>query len=64
MCKEMFPDATQILNFYHMSENTHKYVKLIYPEDEVTRKIWVNKVFDGLKSGELEGVFKQAEERK
>lgn len=64
MCKEIFPDATQILDFYHMSENTHKYAKLIYPEDEVNRKIWANKVLDGLKSGEIEGVLKQVEEKK
>lgn len=64
MCNEMFPDATQILDFYHMSENTHKYAKLIYPEDEVSRKIWINKVLDGLKSGKIEEVVKLVEEKK
>lgn len=64
MCKELFPDAVQILDFYHMSENTHKYAKSIYPEDEIARKIWVNKVLDGLKSGKIEETIKLVEEKK
>lgn len=64
MCKELFPDAVQILDFYHMSENTYKYAKFIYPEDEVTRKIWVNKVLDSLKSGKIEEAINLVNERK
>jgi len=64
MCKEIFPEAVQVLDFYHMSENTHKYAKFLYPDDEVTRKIWVNKVLDGLKKGKIEETIKMVEEKK
>jgi len=64
MCKEIFPDAVQILDYYHMSENTHKYAKFLYPEDEVNRKIWVNRVLDGLKKGKVEEAIKLVEEKK
>lgn len=64
MSKELFPDAVQILDFYHMSENTHKYAKLIYPEDEISRKIWVNKVLDALKSGKVDEAIKLVRENK
>jgi hypothetical protein len=63
MCEEIFPDATQILDFYHMSENTHKYAKLIYPEDEVNRKTWTNKVLDKLRNGKIEEALKLVEEK-
>lgn len=64
MCEELFPDAVQILDFYHMSENTHKYAKLIYPEDEISRKIWVNKVLDALKGGKVDEAIKMVENKK
>lgn len=64
MCEELFPDAVRILDFYHMSENTHKYAKFIYPEDEVTRKIWVNKILDGLRNGKVTETIKLVEEKK
>lgn len=63
MCEELFPDAVQILDFYHMSENVHNYGKSLYPEDEVTRKKWVNKVLDGLKEGKIDEVMSIVEER-
>lgn len=64
MCEELFPDAVQILDFYHMSENTHKYAKFIYPEDEISRKIWVNQVLDAVKSGKVEQAIKLVEQKK
>lgn len=64
MCKELFPDAVQILDFYHMSENTHDYAKFIYPEDEVTRRKWVNKVLESLNAGNIDEAIKVVEEKK
>lgn len=64
MCKEIFPDAVQVLDFYHMSENTYKYAKFLYPEDEVSRKKWINKILDGLKEGKVEETIKLVEEKK
>lgn len=54
MCDELFPDAVQILDFYHLSENTHNYAKLIYPEDEINRKKFVNQVLDLATNGKVD----------
>jgi hypothetical protein len=64
MCEELFPDAVQILDFYHLSENTHSYAKFIYPEDEVSRKNFVNKVLDAVKKGKVDAAIKYVEEKK
>lgn len=48
MCKELFPDAVKILDFYHVSENVNSYAKYLYPEDEVSRKIFVDKILNAL----------------
>ncbi len=64
MCEELFPDAVQILDFYHLSENTHNYAKLIYPEDEISRKRWVNQVLDAVKNGKVDEAIKIIEQNK
>jgi hypothetical protein len=64
MCEELFPDAVQILDFYHLSENTNNYAKAIYPEDEVGRKKWVKEVLDAVTSGKVDYAIKLAEEKK
>jgi len=46
MFEELFPGCVKILDFYHFSENVHKYATFAYPEDEVSRKRWVNNIFD------------------
>jgi len=51
MSKELFPDAIEILDFYHVSENTHDYAKVLYPNDEVSRNRWANIILDKLKNG-------------
>lgn len=53
MCEELFPDAIQILDFYHFSENVHEYAKAVYPENEVMRKAWINKLLDFVTRGEV-----------
>jgi len=32
MCEELFPDAVQILDYYHLSENVNDYAKFITEE--------------------------------
>lgn len=54
MCEELFPDAVQILDFYHFSENVHGYAKALYPENEVLRKGWVNKLIKFVEDGKVE----------
>lgn len=63
-CEELFPDAVQILDYYHLTENVNDYAKFIYPQDEVTRKIWANKVLDAVMEGKVEEAIKIVEEKK
>lgn len=62
MCDELFPDAVQVLDFYHFSENAHNYAKALYPENEVARKGWVNKLIDYVTSGKVEEAIEFVEE--
>lgn len=54
ICGELFPDAVKILDFYHFSENAHNYAKTLYPENEVARKSWVNKLISLVNDGKVE----------
>lgn len=64
MCEELFPDAVQILDFYHFSENTHEYAKYIYPENEVKRKAWVKEVLNAVETGEIDKAIRLVDESK
>ena len=64
MVKEVFPDAVQILDYYHLDENTNDYAKLIYPEDEVNRKKWVRRILNCVLNGEVQKAIKLVEEKK
>jgi hypothetical protein len=63
MTEELFPDAVKILDYYHLSENVNDYAKFIYPQDEVTRKIWAKKVLDAVMEGKVEEAMKIVEEK-
>mgnify|MGYP000852365680 CR=1 FL=1 len=58
MCKEIFPDAIRILDYFHLSENVHGYAKALYAEDEVERRIWANTVLDLIKEEKLDDTLK------
>jgi hypothetical protein len=51
MVEEMFPDAQQILDFFHLSENVHTYAKHIFPFDDNNAKAWAKNACDQLKAG-------------
>lgn len=61
MCEELFPDAVQILDFYHFSENVHEYAKAVHPENEIMRKKWTNQVIDFVTSGKIQEAVKFVE---
>lgn len=61
MCEELFPDAVQILDFYHLSENAHSYAKTLYPENEVLRKAWINKFLNFISKDEIDKAIKFVE---
>lgn len=64
MCEELFPDAVQVLDFYHLSENTHNYAKFLYPEDQVSRRKWVKQVLDAVNDGRIEEAITKVEAKK
>ena len=62
ICDELFPDAVQILDYYHLSENFYKYAKQLYPSDEEQRKKWVNAALKDIKEGRIDNVIERIPE--
>ena len=40
MCDELFPDAIQILDFFHLKENLYSFAKYLYPHDTAEYTKW------------------------
>lgn len=59
MCDELFPDAVQILDFYHLSENVHKFGEYLYPDNDSRRKQWVEKTLNEIKKGDIDTIIEQ-----
>lgn len=57
MCDELFPDAIQVLDYYHMCENVHDYAKYIYPSDDLRRKGWAESIITKIEKGDLSGAL-------
>jgi len=49
MTEEIFPEAQQILDFYHLCENVYEYAKHLFSNDESRYKVWAKDVCDMLK---------------
>ena len=58
MCDELFPDAVQILDYYHMAENVSNFSKYLYSDNEVKAKGWRKDVMTKLENGNLDEVLK------
>ena len=54
---ELFPDAVQILDLYHLCENVYAYAKAVYKNDEAKYKPWADEVIEKLKSGDKHDVI-------
>ena len=57
MGEELFPDATQILDLFHLCENTYAYAKAIFRNDESKYKPWADDIIIKLKNGEKHEVL-------
>ncbi len=57
--EELFPDAQQILDFFHLCENTYSFAKTIYKADEEAGKIWARDICNKLEDGKYEEVLKE-----
>lgn len=53
LCDELFPDAVQVLDYYHMCENVYCYAKYLYPSDDAQMKAWAQSIIAKIDAGEI-----------
>ena len=53
MCEELFPDAVQILDLFHLCENTYSFAKAIFKSDEAKYVPWAEDMIDKFKNSEI-----------
>jgi len=53
MCDELFPDAIQILDLFHLCENTYSFAKAIFKSDETKYIPWAEDMIDKFKSSKI-----------
>ena len=61
MVSEVFPDAIQILDYYHLCENVYEYAKALFNKDARKYKPWALKICDLLKDSQSDLVLKELE---
>jgi len=59
MCKELFPDAEYILDFFHMTENVYDYAKAMFNNDEKKYKKWAETVIYYIKTEQIKKALKK-----
>ena len=59
MAEEYFPDAQQILDFYHLCENVHEYARHYFKMDEQKYKEWADKTCAALKKSQYASVLEE-----
>ena len=50
--EELFPDATHILDLFHLCENIYAYAKAVFKNDETKYKPWAERLIEAFKNGE------------
>jgi hypothetical protein len=53
ICKELFPDAECILDFFHMTENVYNYAKELFNHDEKKYTKWAKTVIHYIRTDQL-----------
>ena len=61
MVAEIFPDAQQILDFYHLCENVYTFAKALFNMDESRYAPWAKKACANLKASKHEIVLREIE---
>ena len=61
MVEEYFPDAQQILDFFHLSENVHEYARHYFRMDEFKSKEWAQRTCAALRKSQHDSVIKELE---
>jgi hypothetical protein len=57
--EEIFPDALQILDFYHLCENVHTFAKHLHNMDESKYRPWADDICKSLKKSQSQKVLKE-----
>jgi hypothetical protein len=58
MVDEMFPDAQQILDYYHLCENVYTFAKALFGMDESRYVPWAKSICSNLKSSQYDLVLR------
>jgi hypothetical protein len=61
IAEEFFPDAQQILDFFHLSANVHEYAKHYFRMDESKYRPWAGNVCALLRNGRYQEVLRDLE---
>ena len=59
MVGELFPDAQQILDFFHLCENVNTFAKALFNGDEAKYPLWANDICDQLKASQFDAVLRE-----
>jgi hypothetical protein len=59
MKEEFFPDAQQILDYYHLCENVNNYAKNIFNADRSHCRLWAEQTCAALKAGKYKEVLRE-----
>jgi hypothetical protein len=62
--KELFPDAQQILDYYHLCENVNTFAKYIFKDNESKWRPWSDGICDRIKKSMHEDVLREIEQFK
>jgi hypothetical protein len=64
MVVELYPDAQQILDFYHLSENVYEFAKALFKMNEAKYRPWAEDLCERLKASKYEEVLHDLREYK
>ena len=64
MVEELFPDAQQILDYFHLCENVHTYAKALFGMDVSKYVPWAKKICDNLRKSQYKLVLQELEPMK
>jgi hypothetical protein len=61
MGEELFPDALQILDFYHLAENIYSFAKHLHGEEPARYKTWADELIELAREGKSVELLRRLE---
>lgn len=62
ICDELFPDAVQILDYYHLKENVYGFAEYLHPNNEDQREQWSENILNEIEKGNVDEVIENLPE--